>query len=306
MLVAQVACLLALVSFVAPHLTLERHGLAAEVARMVEGVELHLAVLTAVLGLGLWLGRMRWMAAGVVLVALAALVSLSLRVWDRSAPVVPGEPDLTVVWFNAMNDNAVSGERLAEELLALDADVLLFGESMPVERALPALEAAYPHRLGCDAGCHLLALSRVPFDTARLSSIGPVFEERFLFLTFDLPRGPLALIGVHVTKGWYGAVNNGERAQLIARLKRRSRPVVLVGDFNAPPWGEMAGAIHESTGLRVPRLAPPTWPAGAGALGIPIDYPFVGEGVALTALEPFGEGLGSNHRGIRFGISLTD
>jgi len=109
---------------------------------------------------------------------------------------------------------------------------------------------------------------------------------------------PFTLIVAHKLKPWFASMVEQQDAQLRARVNDIAGPLVVVGDFNAAPWSAPSRELIDATGLRAPRLPVPTWPVEAGRFGVPIDNIFVRGGARLTDLQPFGDDLGSNHRGL--------
>ena len=114
---------------------------------------------------------------------------------------------------------------------------------------------------------------------------------------------PWTLVGLHMVKPWFFGITESEEWKLMYVLHRISGPLVLMGDLNAAPWSRRVHLLARRCALATPRLPRPTWPAGAGWFGLPIDHVLVRE-ARLTGLDRFGAGLGSNHLGLLARISL--
>lgn len=287
------------------------HGrsLLAEISRIAEGAASALLVLNLGLALLLVALRFRRVALLLAMLTLAAGGSLALRIHNHAAPVQadPAAPvALRVVWWNMLSSNPTPPELLVEALLKQRADVLMLGEAAPIGPLLPDLEAQYPYRLGCpESPCDMVVLSRLPMRKAWPGLDGPYQgpinwdgPARLAAFQVDTPEGPLTLEAMHLSKAWYGNTLAGETHRSRWALRRVTGPVLIMGDFNAPPWGQVMTALARDTGARIAWPAPPTWPAALGRFGIGIDHALTRGGAVLTRLAPFAGDLGSNHRGL--------
>lgn len=247
---------------------------------------------TALLGLG-------WAAGAAGLVA--------LHLGQAGVPLPPDRAQLQVLWFNMLGGNPTPPARLVQALADSGADLVLLAEARALHGQDAALAEHFPHRLGCmsAAHCDLMVLSRHPLHTARIGPPGRLAEDRLAVLDLVLPDGRLTVIAAHLVKPWTGGVADSEESGLHAALRATDGPVLLAGDFNAASWGRRMQRVITRHGLAPVRRPPATWPTPAGAFGVPIDQA-LGRGVAITRPEPWGAGLGSNHRGIRFGLRPDD
>ena len=126
-------------------------------------------------------------------------------------------------------------------------------------------------------------------------------------VTLAVPgHGAVVVAGIHQTKPWYLGLVGGEAEAVRWGLRpgKRALPMVVAGDFNAAPWSLRMRRIQREQDLRFAAWPVPTWPAGAGGLGVPIDHVLVRGGAGIARLEPWGADLGSNHRGLIAGIDL--
>lgn len=250
--------------------------------------------MAAVLGLGWAVGA-------------AALAALHLG--QAGAPLPPDRAQLQVLWFNMQGGNPTPPDRLVQALTDSGADLVLLAEARALHghaaMATGALAAHFPYRAGCAAAarCDLMVLSRRPLAAVRIDPPGRLDEDRLARVDLDLPGGRLTVIAAHLVKPWTGGVADSEEAGLHRALRATDGPVLLAGDFNAAPWGRRMQRLITRHGLAPARHPPATWPVPAGALGVPIDQA-LGRGVAITRPAPWGADLGSNHRGIRFGLRL--
>ena len=285
-------------------------GAAGTLGRMADSLAPHLLALGLALSLLLAGvargGAARGAAALLVLAALAGGAGLAWRQNAIAQPLARTQPPaLEVLWFNLYAENATPAPVLARALLESGADVLVLGEAAPLLPALEDLQARYPHRLGCPrAVCDTLVLSRLPFVPGSAEMIRTSRPGRMAAFALDLPQGRLDLLAVHLPKPWFYGFYDVDLWHLLDRRARAPGPLLVLGDFNAAPWSRAQARIAREACLLAARGAPATWPARAGGLGVPIDQMLVGGGAALVSLEPWGAGLGSNHRGLRAGIAL--
>ena len=257
-----------------------------------------------VLGLSAGLAGLRRIGAGLVLVAMLAAGHV---VWTQvrdGQPLARGmAPDLTVLFLNALADDGARADRILDTVLAKDADLVVIAEAAAIAPAMDRLRAAYPFVSDCQ-DCEIVVASRTePLRFWRMA-LNPAWPPRYAVAELALPDGRrLFLAASHLTKPWYTALADPERAQLAAQWAWFDGPVVAIGDFNAAPWSRPLRDLTAATGLEPLRLSPGTWPAAWGDLGLPIDLVLTGGGARITSVRGF-RGTGSNHRGIVAGIAL--
>ena len=254
-----------------------------------------LALVAMVLGL-------RRLGGGVLaLLALAAL-ELGGSLQQQSLPRAPqAEATLRIAFFNVRAENSDNAARLVQAAMALAPDVLIFAEAQAVLPDLETLRAAYPFVSPCaPEACELLVASTwIPRRYWALT-LNPVWEDRYAVLdvvpeALDAP----VLLGInHLTKPWFSGIAEPELALIGAQYRWLPEQAVVIGDFNMPPWSRPFQDLLAETGFQSLRWPPGTWPARAGALGLPVDQVLVRGGARVVDIQAFGEGLGSNHRGI--------
>jgi endonuclease/exonuclease/phosphatase (EEP) superfamily protein YafD len=252
------------------------------------------------------LGR-RWLGAGLVLASLGAASHL----WsDHRAFSLPLAPELTsdlrVIFFNMYGDNAAYADRIVTAVIEADADVLVIAEGEGLHPALARLREAYKFVSPCAyEDCELIVASkRDPLRFWTLS-LNAAWDDRYgvAELTTRTGKGYF-LAASHSVKPWLSGIAESEQVRLAAQYNWLSGPVVAVGDFNAAPWGYSMRNVLKPSGMKALRWPVPTWPAGAGALGVPIDHILVRGGARVVAVQPFGPDLNSNHRGLLAEIAL--
>jgi endonuclease/exonuclease/phosphatase (EEP) superfamily protein YafD len=239
---------------------------------------------------------------GAVLLVVIAGFSAELWLSHRalSLPLVPAaEPQLKILFFNARAENAASADRIVDATLAAAPDIAVFAEAAAVLPALDRLRAAYAFVSPCSAEtCEILVASRHEPERFWTLSLNPIWDDRYAVLEIRTDTGaPLFLAASHLTKPWFSGVAESEVERLAAQYNWFSGPVVAMGDFNMPPWSRPMRRLLAETEMRTLRRPLATWPAGAGRFGLPIDQILVRGGPRVVSILPFGEGLGSNHRG---------
>lgn len=281
------------------------------IGRALETPQPHLAAL-ALLGAaalaGLGRRRLAALAAAGGAIGLAAAAS---GWWATAAAPLPergsGQGELTVLWFNLYGRNAVPPDRLIAALAESPADLVILAEADALQPHLTALAAAFPHQAGCrERRCEVLALSRRAPLGMEFRTMGHDRPERLVRVTLDLPGdGPLAVLGIHMVKPWYSPYSEIDEWSAVQALRETPGPLAMVGDFNAAPWSGRVTRLAAACGLGHARQTPATWPAWAGPLGLPVDLALAGSGTAVTAVTPWGAGLGSNHRGLLLRLAMT-
>lgn len=242
------------------------------------------------------------------LVAAGGMVLEHLRL---SQPTVSGPGQLRVLFFNVLGSNARNAEGIARRVIEEDPDVAIFAEVEGIAPAEALLNAHYPHVYSCETGtCRLQVYSRPQLESAAYRNMGPLALQNYFSANLELEGREVSITAVHLLKPWLSGFAWEERSRLIRRMRPEGEvtpePVLLMGDFNAPPWSSPMISILRGTGLRDLRWTPGTWPAGMPRLGVPLDHALVDGGLRLVSLTPFGEGLGSNHRGLLAEIVLEE
>jgi endonuclease/exonuclease/phosphatase (EEP) superfamily protein YafD len=81
---------------------------------------------------------------------------------------------------------------------------------------------------------------------------------------------------------------------------------LVLGDFNAAPWGYVVRTIERRGSVRAATGAAGTWPSVLpGQLRIPIDHIMAGPGLSFVSREVL-PSAGSDHRPVAAEIAVTD
>lgn len=249
-------------------------------------------------------------ALGLALVGVLGLATLELGVSlaRQSLPHMPeAQAHLRVVFFNARAENTANAARLVAAAMAQDPDVIIFTEAQAVLPEIETLRAAYPFVSPCaPEACELLVASTLPPRRYWTLTLNPVWEDRYgvLDLTPETLDRPVILAISHLAKPWFTGIAEPELALTQAQYNWLPEQAVVIGDFNMPPWSRPFQRLLAQTGFQSLRWPPGTWPAQAGALGLPIDQVLVRGGARVVAAQAFGAELGSNHRALRVDLAF--
>jgi endonuclease/exonuclease/phosphatase (EEP) superfamily protein YafD len=191
-------------------------------------------------------GRPRWLVPAASVLALGGAAVLGPWLPEDTGPVAPGRA-VTVVGANVMGT-----PEAADELLALQADVLVVSEA--TDDLAPALVPAYPYRERAVGGPEVAVYSRLPLRL--LETQAPDLPG--LRLEVAGPAGPFVLYALHVPRPWFTTVgayqatvteHHGIMRALAGRVSGEALPVVVTGDLNTPDRGRDYREVLRDGGL---------------------------------------------------------
>jgi endonuclease/exonuclease/phosphatase (EEP) superfamily protein YafD len=218
-----------------------------------------------------------------------------------------GEPTLRLMSINILMNNFANSQAIRDMILQSGADIVSVMEAPPLKGELAALSAVYPHRIGCGEmtkHCDMMMLSKTPLVSPAIFTLSNVFEERMMLSQVSLGGQTVHVAAIHTTKPYFDDFQTFELAHAARVLGRVEGPLVLSGDFNASSLAPNIRQFLRWTGLRTAGWEPPTWPAWAGWLGVPIDHVYVRAPLRITSLRRLPDPLGSNHYGLIADITL--
>lgn len=183
-------------------------------------------------------------------------------------------------------DGLRSAERIAEVVLAEDADIVCLQE---VHQRLPqskladqpkqlekhlGLPVTFQANLRIGVGGYGLAVvSRYPVGTVQNHLLPSVREQRgVLEVRLDTPTGPIVVFCTHF--GLSGEERVKQAASLAALVQSSSYPVIVCGDFNERPDALAVRSLLSQTGLADADAAEDRWTYPTNALEARIDYLF--------------------------------
>ncbi|OWV79304.1 endonuclease [Rhizobium sp. R635] len=250
-----------------------------------------LAVRRHVYGLALLLAALLLTAHGIIMLR-------EFAGEDRGADTAPL---FRLMSFNVAIDNWKNSTAIADMVIASNADVVNLLEAKPLTFHLQRLFKVYPYHIGCDHGkdsCDTLLLSKRPFATRQVASIGSLRKDRLAVASVDFGGQTVNLVSAHLTKPYFDDYQAEELGDLDKALGSISGPLVLAGDFNSSSIAPGIQAFLRKQDLKTMAPEPATWPIAAGRFGIAIDHIFARAPLHLTSLKRLADNLGSNHSGL--------
>lgn len=210
-------------------------------------------------------------------------------------------PVFRLMSFNILNDNFANGARIADMIIASQADVVYVFESAPLSSQLDRIAAAYPYRIGCGEQmdkCDTMILSRRPFVETRVASLSDLRANRFVMADIDLDGQIVHFAAAHLTKPYFDDYHQSELLQLSKILRKAKGPLILAGDFNSSMIAPDMQKFLRRRSLNTANGEPSTWPTEAGRFGIAIDHVFARAPLTLTSVTRIDDAMGSNHYGL--------
>jgi len=265
--------------------------------------QIHLGVLFVAVSLVILAVR-RHVYGFILLLASVFLIAhgvVMLREFSEDHGVANAPPIFRLMSFNVAIDNWKNSTAITDMVLASNADVVNLLEAKPLTFHLQQLFKVYPYHIGCDHGkdsCDTLLLSKRPFVTRQVASIGSLRKDRLVISSVDFGGQTVNLVSAHLSKPYFDDYQMGELEDLGKALRSISGPMVLAGDFNSSAIAPSIQGFLREQKLKTIAPEPATWPSGAGALGIAIDHIFARAPLRPTSLKRFEDSLGSNHSGL--------
>jgi len=161
-------------------------------------------------------------------------------------------------------------------------------------------------------------LSRIPITDFRLHDPAAGPAGRIHELRFCSDEGParcLAMLALHAARPFGSESFQNREAQIRAAAERAAMiagegdiqgRVLLLGDFNLPPWSRLYREALETGGLKdvmAGGLPHSTWFSTFGAAGLPIDHIWAGPAIKVTSTE-IGPLSGSDHLPVHAAFAL--
>ncbi|TCL74750.1 endonuclease/exonuclease/phosphatase family protein [Rhizobium sp. BK251] len=224
----------------------------------------------------------------------------SAPLFARTAVAADSGHSYRLVSFNIWNTNLENGAKIADAIIASKADVVFVLESMPLLGELSRISQTYPYRIGCGvemSNCDLMMLSKRPFLTKSVQTLGGIWSDRFILTSVDLDGQPVNFAAAHLTKPYFDEFHTVELERLSGILSETKGPLILAGDFNSSILAPDMQNFLRTDGLRNAFPEPATWPIEAGRFGIAIDHVFARPPVTLKSVSRI-DNMGSNHYGL--------
>jgi MYXO-CTERM domain-containing protein len=256
--------------------------------------------LVLVAALATW-RRRRSLAIGAAAVGLAAVL-LALPIITNSGKTTARADalGLRATSVNLLFDNP-QVDRVADELLAIDPDLIVFSEFTESHRDTllnHALADGYSYKISRaapDAG-GMAMWSKYPVDDRSAE------EYRAIEAVLDAPDGEIVVVGVHPPTPVYDHdLWRADLARLEEKAQTTTEPLLMLGDFNStywhPPFRDLLDAGLTSAHIAHGRGWSTSWPAD---VVIPpfarLDHALTGNGLVATSIDDF-DVTGSDHVG---------
>ena len=266
--------------------------------------------------IGLAGGRPRATVVAAVLMLGAGLILIPAAwptlggAFDRASgdATVPAIPPLTVYFHNTWSSNPRT-EATVAAARASGADVLLFAETSTWRwREFAPLLEEYPYAIPCADRdeCDLTLFSRTPIRDATIFHDRPSGARAIAATVGDRNHGRVRLVAVHLARPIPPDDLDLQMRQAGAILQsgifQSGLPILLMGDFNAVPWGRIIGKFATQLHLRRSGGIEGTWPDFAPLpLRVRIDQALVSPTIAVEA-QHITPGHGSDHRALTITI----
>ncbi len=264
------------------------------------------AMLAAGVSSAIFVASRRWLGAVAALLFAGALASATGAFAPGRRACAPGEAQLRVFFANLHVANA-DFERVAAAIEASDADVALLVEVGPeMESELKARLGGYDAIAGCDGRprCESLVFARGPTAQVRTIAGG---DGRRAAASVERQGLRIEVVSVHLHNPLAPprGVQYRQAEDMAGAVGERT---VIIGDFNATPWGATFDRLAEAGG---PALAARplgywgTWPSAfPTALRLPIDNVILPAG-ATCGDQSIGPDIGSDHLPIIVDLALN-
>jgi endonuclease/exonuclease/phosphatase (EEP) superfamily protein YafD len=276
---------------------------------------LHLALLAGATGLALGLVKLRRSAGLAILAALIAAAGLGPVFAPAQRPgtvAADSAHPLTLLYVNLWDRNP-QPQALATALRAIDADILITSETTRAATdGEGGLRSHYPfQRISPTDKAHLRTAiwSKYPLQGGHLylnNTVAPTAATAVADLGGGLRLG---LIGAHFSRPHEGLRQAQADAlgPMTAELRQTqlARPLIIAGDFNAPPWSWVVTRAANVTDTRIIGGHRITWkgayPTPFGPLPAPwgqqIDHILLSGAIFVDRIEtPILPG--TDHRGL--------
>lgn len=308
-----VYCVLSVLSTLAVGVLSARYVADDWILAFFESLQTHISLVAVALALIALAFKRHWFAMLIAAVGVALCVHSVMMLREFSAPSGADPTSaqtgrFRLFSFNIENSNFENGGRIADFIVASKADVVEIFEAEPILSQMDRITQLYPYRIGCGVmtpDCDSLLLSKRPFRTQQIRSLGGLWNNRFILATIDMDGQPVNFASAHLSKPYFDAFHQGELDVLGGLINGMSGPVILAGDFNASVIAPDMRDFLAATGLRHVFPEPSTWPIEAGAYGISIDHVFARSPLRLISVTQIPDAMGSNHFGMMTEFSIS-
>lgn len=263
-------------------------------------------------GLAIIAGLLQRGGIGAAALAIAIMLSLNAGTWTSPHKDVPDSlPRFTVLHFNVWyRNNEVA--RVADTIRRANADLVVLLEVTPrIRDALKPVTDTYPYKLGCGDGdpCNIMVLSRARLNANALVRTSDRFRSPLLSFSASLGGCPMRIYATHLTRPFPFTSPEAQirQAREVANeVAAFPEAKLLIGDFNAAPWGHVMQSIAARADLKLLAGAGGTWPVSLPRqMRIPIDHMLAGDGLAFTKRDVLAA-AGSDHAPVLATVAVVE
>jgi endonuclease/exonuclease/phosphatase (EEP) superfamily protein YafD len=253
----------------------------------------------------------RWRLAAAATVAAVSSFALA---WPWTQPPPPPKPDaahFSVLLYNIYFRNTAL-DQVAQRIDAIDADIVVLLEVTAEGREkLRLLDARYPQRFECwqSRGCDMLVLSRFPIKAPHVDFVGKIHRSPILWFETSPAGCGMNIFATHLTRPFPFAPISAQDTQaedFAAALRGWPGPKLVVGDFNAVPWGHVVKTVTNKANLHVSLGSGGTWHAKLPPLlRAPIDHVMATDGFSFSSRKVLTL-PGSDHAAVLTEVAIAD
>lgn len=254
----------------------------------------------------------RWpLIAATAAVAAIASYGVALPFTSAPAPVAKEAARFKVLLFNVWlrNGRIDDVRKMVEEA---NADIVVFVEtSRGTARELQPLSAIYPYRFDCigSRGCDITIFAQSRLMSPAVKATADPEHSPVVQIDTEIAGCRLKIFATHMTRPFPNRPWWAQRAQaeeIADDVAAWPGAKLVLGDFNAAPWGYIIRTIETGGNVRVLTGAGGTWPSILPPqLRIPIDHMLAGPGLTFVSRQVLPK-IGSDHLPVVGEIAVTD
>jgi len=226
---------------------------------------------------------------------------IMLREFAATPASTETRPSFKLMSFNIEHENFANAGRIADFIIASNADVVNVLEAAPLRPHIARLAATYPYHIGCGAEtneCDTLVLSKRPFVDKKVSSLGDLWRNRLTRSAIDFDGTKINFLAAHLAKPYFDDFLTDELFDLRSMASAIDGPLVLAGDFNSAIIDPRIQRFMRETGFQTVFPEPASWPIKAVRFGISIDHVLARPPLRLKSVKRIEDNMGSNHFGL--------
>jgi endonuclease/exonuclease/phosphatase (EEP) superfamily protein YafD len=252
-----------------------------------------------------------WRLAGVA-AAIAVSAYLTAMPWTTApTPVAAEAPRFKVLLFNVWFANGRL-DQVRAMVTEVNPDIVVFVETTQrIRDALRPLESQFPYRFDCigNGRCDITIFSRSRLTSPAVKATADPERSPLVQIDTQLAGCQMKIFATHMTRPFPNRPWWAQRAQadeIAGDVGAWPGAKLVLGDFNAAPWGYVMRTIAERGNVNILTGAGGTWPSRLPPqMRIPIDNLLVGPGLSFVSRDVLPK-IGSDHLPVVAEIAVTD